>query len=177
MELIESGFIEKYQSLVSKSKMTRYRIFDEFCLFHLQFMAKYKGNSWKQLYTKPLYKTWSVYAFEMICYKHVESIKSALKCDQIESRNYSWNNKKAQVDLVLDRNDNTFNLCEIKFYNDEFTIDSEYAAQLRKKETQYQSDTKTKKGIHTVMMTTWGTKGKHGVGLVTKNLTMDCLFQ
>ena len=176
MELIESGFIEKYQSIQSRKKTTIYRIFDEFCLFHLQFIASNKGNNWAQIYKQTNYSTWSGYSFEMICYKHIESIKKALKCDQIDSKNYSWSNKKAQIDLVIDRNDNTTNLCEIKFYNDIFTIDADYAKKLRRKETQYKESTKTKKGISTIMMTTWGIKGTHALGLVSKSITMDCLF-
>jgi len=177
MELIESGFVQKYESHRSRRKTTLYRIFDEFCLFHLQFMAPHKGNRWTQLYTKQKYTSWSGYAFELSCYKNIESIKRALKCDQIESKNYSWSNKEAQIDLVIDRNDNLVNLCEIKFYNDTFLIDSNYAAKLRKKETQYKKETKTRKGVNTIMITTWGTKGTPGIGLVTRSLTMECLFQ
>lgn len=177
MELIESGFVEKYASIRSNRKTTLFRVFDEFCLFHLQFIAPFRGNRWTQLYHKNEYTSWSGYAFEMICYKHIEQIKSALKIDQINSKNYSWSNKKAQIDLVIDRNDNTVDLCEIKFYNDVYTIDSDYAHKLRNKETQYKVDTKTRKGISTVMITTWGTTGKHGLGLVTKSISMECLFR
>ncbi len=177
MELIESGFVEKYPSFRSKRKTTLFRIFDEFCLFHFQFMAPYKGSRWTQLYKKNQYTSWSGYAFEMICFKHLEYIKRELKIDQIDSKNYSWSNKNAQIDLVIDRDDNVVNLCEIKFYNDEFTVDSDYASKLRNKETQFKTDTKSRKGINTIMMTTWGTKGKHGVGLVTNSITMDCLFR
>jgi AAA+ ATPase superfamily predicted ATPase len=176
-ELIESGFIEKYQSYQLNRKTTLYRILDEFCLFHLQFMAPFKGNRWTKLYTKKEYNSWSGYAFETICFKHIENIKRALRCDQIDSANYSWSNKKSQIDLVIDRNDKLVNLCEIKFYNDVFTVDKDYAAKLRNKETQYKKDTKTKKGINTVMLTTWGTKGTHAIGLVTQSITMDCLFE
>jgi predicted AAA+ superfamily ATPase len=175
-ELIESGFVEKYQSYRNKRKTTLYRIFDEFCLFHLQFIEKYKGNSWKQLFTKKEYETWSGYAFEMTCYKHIESIKKELRCDQINSENYSWSSKTAQVDLVIDRDDNMVNLCEIKFYNSTFSVDANYANSLRKKETQFKQETGTKKGINTIMLTTWGIQGKEATGLVTKSLTQECLF-
>ena len=176
-ELIESGFVEQYKSYRSNRKTTLFRIFDEFCLFHLQFIAPFKGNAWTQLFTKNEYITWCGYSFEMICYKHFDSIKRGLKCDQIDSSYYSWSNENAQIDLVIDRNDNIVNLCEIKFYNDVFTIDSGYAAKLRNKETQFQTDTRTKKGISTVMLTTWGITGTHRIGLVTKSLTMECLFE
>lgn len=175
-ELIESGFVEKYQSYRSNKKTTLYRIFDEFCLFHLKFISPYKGNQWTNLYKKNEYKVWSGYAFEMICFKHVESIKRELNCDQIISKNYSWSNQKAQIDLVIDRDDNLVLLCELKFYSDSFLIDGEYASRLRNKETQFKNETKTRKGINTVMISTWGTRGTHSIGLVSKSITMDCLF-
>lgn len=176
-ELIESGFVEKYQAIHNKRKTNFYRIFDEFCLFHLQFIKPFKGSTWNLLYTKKEYEIWCGYAFEMICYKHINSIKSYMQCDQINSKNYAWRNKNAQVDLVIDRDDNTVNLCEIKFYNDTFTISAEYAAKLRSKESEFRDYTKTKKGIQTVIISTWGAKGVHATGLITHNLTHDCLFQ
>ena len=176
-ELIESGFVEQYESFVLKRRKTRFRIFDEFCLFHLQFIAPYKGNRWTQLYTKKEYTAWSGYAFEMICYKHVENIKRALRCDQISSNNYGWSNKKAQIDLVIDRSDNMVNLCEIKFYNDKFVINEDYAAKLRNKEFQFNSDAKKRKAVNTIMITTWGTTGTHGLGLVAQSITMESLFK
>lgn len=175
-ELIESGFIEQYKSYHSKRKSILYRIYDEFCLFHLQFIAPYRGNRWTRLYTKNEYTVWSGYSFEMICYKHIENIKIALRCDQINSSNYSWNNKNAQVDLVIDRDDNVINLCEMKFYNNICNIDADYAANLRNKEAEFINEKGTRKGINTVMITTWGISGKHATGLVTQSLTLDCLF-
>lgn len=175
-ELIESGFVEQYQSYQSNRKTTRYRIFDEFCLFHLQFIATNKGNSWTQLYTKNEYTSWAGYAFEMICYKHVTCIKKAVQCDQIDSINFSWNNQQAQIDLVIDRNDNVVLLCEIKFYNDVFYLDESYAQKLRTKENEYKRQTKTKKAVSTMMLSTYGITGTHSLGLVTKSLKMNVLF-
>lgn len=175
-ELIESGFVEKYEAFRNRRRTTLYRIFDEFCLFHLNFIAPFKGNSWTQIYTKSAYESWCGYAFEMLCYKHIESIKRSLKCDQINSKNYSWSNKKAQIDLVIDRADNLVNLIEIKFSNATFTIDADYAAKLRNKEAQFKIETGTKKGTNTIMLTTWGIDGTHAIGLVSKNLTIECLF-
>lgn len=176
-ELIESGFVEKYEAFRNRRKTTLYRIFDEFCLFHLKFIEPFKGNSWTQIYTKSAYESWCGYAFEMLCYKHIESIKRSLKCDQINSKNYSWSNKKAQIDLVIDRADNLINLIEIKFYNATFTIDADYAAKLRNKEAQFKIETGTKKGINTIMLTTWGIEGTHAIGLVSQSLTIESLFR
>jgi len=177
-ELMLSGFVLKYDAYKSNTKTTLYRVYDEFCLFHLQFMIPFKDSKWIHIFQKQEYKSWCGYAFETICLKHYEEIKKALKCDQIDSKNYSWHNSKAQVDLVIDRNDNVINLCEIKFYNDDFSLDATYLERLRNKESQFKLSTKTKKGIYTVMITPWGVNSnKYSQAIVTNSLTMKCLFQ
>lgn len=177
-ELMQSGFILKYEAYKGNSKTTVYRIYDEFCLFHLQFIIPFKNSKWIQIFQKQEYKSWCGFAFETICLKHSKEIKRALNCDQISSKNYSWYNSKAQVDLVIDRDDDTVNLCEIKFYNDEFLIDATYLKKLRNKENQYRTSTKSKKGIYTTTITTWGLKpNQYSQAIVTNSLTMSCLFK
>lgn len=177
-ELIESGFVLKYDAYRDNTKATLYRIYDEFCLFHLQFMMRYKGAKWMQIFQKQAYKSWCGYAFETICLKHVIQIKKGLNCNQIQSKNYSWNNNKAQVDLVIDRDDDVINLCEIKFYNQEFSIDKAYLSRLRNKENEFRSVTKTKKGIYTVMISTWGVNSnQYSKAIIVNSLTMNCLFE
>jgi hypothetical protein len=177
-ELMQSGFVLKYEAYKNNIKTTLYRVYDEFCLFHLQFMIPFKGSKWIQIFQKQEYKSWCGYAFETICLKHYNEIKKALKCDQIESKNYSWHNPKAQVDLVIDRDDDVVNLCEIKFYNDEFLLDATYLQKLRNKENQFRASTKTKKGFYTVMITTWGVKSnQYSQAIVATSLTMKCLFE
>lgn len=177
-DLIYSGFILKYDAYEGNKKRTLYRIYDEFCLFYLQFMTQFKGASWTQIYQKQEYITWCGYAFETICLKHSSEIKKALKCDQIRSNNYSWHNPNAQIDLVIDRDDNLVNLCELKFYNDEFSMDENYLRKLRQKESEYQLTTKTKKGTRMVMITTWGVKAnKYSQAILSNNITMECLFE
>jgi AAA+ ATPase superfamily predicted ATPase len=177
-DLIQSGFVLKYDAYKNSLKSTLYRIYDEFCLFYLQFMKPFKGSKWAHIFQKQEYKTWCGYAFETICLKHQREIKIALKCDQIQSKNYSWHNSKAQVDLVIDRDDDVVNLCEIKFYNDEFSLDEAYLKKLRNKENQFRTSTKTKKGIYTVMISTWGIKpNQYSKSIISNNLTMDCLFE
>jgi hypothetical protein len=105
-------------------------------------------------------------------------IKKGLKCDQIQSKNFSWNNNNAQVDLVIDREDDVINLCEIKFYNQDFSIDQDYFNILRNKENQYRTATKTKKSIYTAMVTTWGVKtNQYSKAIVSNTLTMQYLFE
>lgn len=177
-ELMQSGFVLKYDAYRGNTKTILYRIYDEFCLFHLQFIVPFKGSKWTQIFQKQEYKSWCGYAFETICLKHAQEIKQALKCDQIESKNYSWQNDKAQVDLVIDRDDDVVNLCEIKFYNNEYSMDSGYLTSLRNKENQFKTATKTKKSIYTVMITTWGVNlNQYSKAILSSNLKMHCLFE
>lgn len=176
-DLLQSGFLLKYDSFRNKKKTLLFRIFDEHCLFHLQFMRPFSGSSWMQIFQKPEYKTWCGYAFETICLKHANQVKKGLKCDQIQSSNYSWSNDKAQIDLVIDRDDGVITLLEIKFFNDEMSLTQADLDCLRNKENHFRLTTKTKKGLYTSMLSTWGVKpNQYSKAIVSNNLTMHCLF-
>ena len=176
-ELILSGFVLKYDSYREKSKTTLYRIYDEFCLFHLQFMIPFKGSKWTLVYQKQEYKTWCGYAYETICLKHIEEIKKGLGCDQIESKNYTWSSSKAQVDLVVDRDDNIVNLCEIKYYSDDYELNASDLQKLRNRETQFRAIKDPKKGLKTAVVTTWGVKhNQYSKAIVRNVVTMKNLF-
>ena len=176
-ELAISGFILKYDSYSGKLKNTLYRIYDEYCLFYLKFILPYKGNSWQRLYQKSEYAIWCGYSFETICLKHSKQIKRALKIEGIASKNYSWDNPRAQVDLVIDRDDNWVNLCEMKFYNEEFALDAGYMKRLETKKREYKADKGGRKGIFLTMMTTHGIrKNKYSTAIVDHDLRIDCLF-
>lgn len=176
-DLIQSGFILKYEAFKNSKKVILYRIYDEFCLFHLQFLQKYKGSSWMSLFQQQSYITWCGYAFETICLKHIEALKKALKCDQIASFNYHWNNQHAEIDLVIDRNDGVVTLCEIKFYNEVFSLDQHLLQQLRTKENEFRKTTKTKKSIYTCLISTFGIKSnEYSNAILSNSLTMLDLF-
>ncbi len=177
-ELELSGFLLKYNSYKGKSKTTLYRIYDEYCLFYLQFMIPFKGNTWLQLYQKPDYSIWCGYAFETIGLKHSTEIKRALKIEGMSSENYTWSNPNAQVDLVIDRADNWVNLCELKFYNQEFTMDATYQKKLETKKNEFKKDKARKKGVFITMLTTHGIiENKYSTASVDQNLTIACLFE
>ena len=185
-ELIQSGFISDYFPFGKKKKEKLYRLTDEYSLFYLQFIERHRfqgGNIWQHLSQTPAYKTWSGYAFESICLKHVERIKQALGISGIYTLAASFHKKGtdtdegAQIDMVFDRNDRTINLFEIKFYNKPFTISKDYAEQLRQTTWNFQAETKTVKQISWVFITTFGlVPNAHALGLIAKTLTLDDLF-
>ena len=185
-ELIQSGFVAEYFPIGKKKKEKLYRICDEYSLFYLQFIEqnRYQGGKiWHHLSQTAAYKSWAGYAFEGICLKHIERIKEALSIAGIYSFAASFykkgadDNEGVQIDMLLDRNDQTINLFEIKFYNKTFTITKEYVDQLRQTLWRFQETTKTTKHVNWVFISTFGLiQNMHSLGLVTQSLTLDDLF-
>lgn len=185
-ELIQSGFISGYRPFGKKKKTKRYRLTDEYSLFYLKFIEnqEHEGkNVWNHLSQTQLYKTWSGYAFESICLKHIPQIKKALSIAGIYSISSSFYHKGneaeegAQIDLLIDRNDGVINLFEIKFYNEPFLIDKSYAESLMQKRRVFKAVTKTNKQLFFVLITTFGlTPNAHSMNLIAQALTLDDLF-
>ena len=108
---------------------------------------------------------------------HLPQIKKELGISGIMSIAASWRNKNAQIDLLIDRNDQVINICEMKFSINAFTIDKKYADNLRNKIGSFITQTKTKKSVMLTMLTTYGlTNNAHALQLVDNNLTMEGLF-
>ncbi len=186
-ELVASGFISKYFPFGKKKRKLLYRLTDEYSLFYLYFIENKmheEENIWQKLSQTQSWKTWSGYAFESICLKHISQIKKSIGIAGIYSESAAFYKKAtkeqagAQIDLVIDRNDHVINLFEIKFYNEEFTLTKEYASRLRKKMSVFRATTKTKKQLFYMMITSFGLKkNKHSIGLVVNDLTLDDLFE
>ncbi len=182
-ELEESGFIEKYIAYRG-TKDSIYRLTDEYSMFYIKFIENTKPSSqgvWMKMQGHQSYKTWSGFSFETICIKHIEQIKEALKISGIHSTHGSWIEKNTptstQIDLLIDRDDNVINLCEMKFYTGAFTIDKKYAAEIAKKVDSFCRSTKTKKSVFTTFITTYGvTPNEYSRQHVQNELTMDHLF-
>ena len=190
-ELEQSGFISSYYPFGKKKKERLYRLTDEYSLFYLQFIENKRNEgagTWQHLSQTPAYKTWSGYAFESICLKHIPQIKKALGIAGVYTLSSAFykkgipmaigKEKGLQIDLVLDRNDHVINLFEIKFYNEPYTLSKAYAARLREKQGIFRKATKTRKRLSWAMITTFGLKkNQHSLGIVEADLTMDVLFE
>ncbi|MGB0931795.1 MAG: AAA family ATPase, partial [Chitinophagales bacterium] len=163
-ELSHSGFITDYFPFGKKHNPKVYRLTDEYSLFYLQFLENKKHareGTWQTLSQTQAYKTWSGYAFENICLKHIPQIKKALGISRVYTLASTFyqagkkGQKGAQIDLVLDRNDHVINLFEIKFYSDQFTLTKAYAEAIRQKQTVFKNSSKTRKQIFWVLLTTF----------------------
>ena len=185
-ELIQSGFIDVFYPFGKKKVNKLYRLMDEYSIFYLQFIEKNlkeKNDVWKQLSQTQSYKIWSGFAFENICLHHIPQIKRALSIGGVYAVSSTFykkgtqTEKGAQIDLVLDRNDHTINIFEIKFYNKPFTLSKAYAENLKKKLDIFEESTKTKKHLFMSLITTFDlVPNEHSLGLVDQVLTLDDLY-
>lgn len=82
-----------------------------------------------------------------------------------------------QFDLLIDRADGCINLCEIKYYNEEFVITKAYDKMLREQRTIFLKQTKSKKSIFITLISPYGVKKNTGhFSAADVTLTMDDLF-
>jgi hypothetical protein len=186
-ELEQSGFIMRTPQLELPIKDAVVRLIDEYSLFYLRWIERHRGSAehvWINKRGTPAWRAWSGYAFEGICIKHIASLKRALGIEAVETTESAWHHRAvgrddrgAQVDLVIDRRDATVNLCEMKFSEGEFSIDRNYAAELRRKRDTFRRITGSRKTLLITLVTTHGLRNnQHARDLVDRSLTLDALF-
>lgn len=186
-ELEESDFITGYMPFGKQIKDTIFKLTDEYSLFYIKFIESIKSTgtgTWQAKSTGQSWQSWSGLAFENICLKHVTQIKKALGISGVYSAQSTWRylpktvgEKGVQIDLLIDRQDNTINLCEIKFYNTELTIDKSYSGVLASKRQLFIEKTHTKKTVFITLISTHGAKiNEYYLQTVQNQLTMDVLF-
>ncbi|MDR0415351.1 MAG: ATP-binding protein [Prevotellaceae bacterium] len=183
-ELEQCGFIRKYRAFDKRSKHTLYQLVDFYTLFYLNFIRQHRNSGkdfWTSIGGQAKHAVWRGYAFEMVCLSHVRQIKHKLGISGVHTNVASWRSNGstpgAQVDLLIERNDQVVNLCEIKYATTEFTIDRKYDEMLRNKQEAFVRETKTRKTIHLTMITTYGIKRNEYSGLVHSEVKMDDLFR
>ena len=81
-----------------------------------------------------------------------------------------------QIDLVIERADNTIDICEMKFTEHEFTITKDYDNTLRHKLATFIDETKTRKSVQLVFVTSSGLLRNMYSGRVQAEVTLDDLF-
>ncbi|MFK7948991.1 MAG: ATP-binding protein [Saprospiraceae bacterium] len=179
-ELEESSFIRKYRSFGKKDKNQLYQLVDAYSLFYLNFIQQSSiddDHYWLNMLETAKFRTWSGYAFEMVCLQHIPQIKKALGISGVQTAVSTWQNKNAQIDLLIDRKDRVINLCEMKFSIKEYSISKKYAENLRNKIGTFREATNTKKALFLTTITTFGIANNQYKGLVQNDLKMDILFE
>ncbi len=152
--LSDSGFIRSYNMFGNKRKGTVYQLRDYYTMFYLRFVKDNYGKDeefWSHHLDHPSRRAWAGLTFEMLCKDHLNQIKRGLSILGVSSEVSVWKtlpteeNNGAQVDLIIDRRDRVIDICEMKFSENEFSIDKEYAENLRNKMDVFRIVTGTKR--------------------------------
>ncbi len=184
-DLEACGFLKSYQSLMKKDRETYFQLVDFYSLYYLKFVAGQTlngGTYWQNKRDNNQVVTWLGLSFEMLCLSHVSAIRRKLGIAGVDCEIAKWHSmgdktKGAQIDLLIKRRDQVTNICEMKFYDTEFEIDSDYADILQNKIQVYKEKTKTKDAIHLTMVTSYGVKKNKHYNLITNEITLDDLFE
>ena len=180
--LEKSDFVTSYTYYGGSARNVYYKLVDRLSLFHLAFLDGKKlprQSFWTKNIRTPELNTWRGLAFEEVCLLHEAQIKKALGFGAVDAVAAPWLSKAgtAQVDLLFDRSDRVVNLCEMKFVSDEFSIDKDYDAELRRQVERFIEDTSCKKSVHLSLVTTYGLVRDKYSSRFQSLMTMDDLFK
>lgn len=180
------GFIRKYVNYGCNERKALYQLVDSFTLFHFRFLKASSFRNlqyWSGLQHTPKFYAWAGVSFELLVQTHVDQVKKKLGISGVATNVYSWRSRKdnglrgAQIDMVIERGDNTINLCEIKFSESEYEISKDYDSVLRNKITRFVEETKSRKSVQLTFVTTYGLhRNPYSSQLVQNEVLLDDLF-
>ena len=185
--LEEAGFIQTVIPFGRNQRDRFYRLVDELSLFHFQWLEgrrASKRGDWTSIRGTPKWNTWAGLAFEALCTKHVAEIERALGISGVRTEASSWQHRSAepdsdgaQIDLLIDRADDVISVCELEHTINPFVITRSYADNLRRKLAVFQRETRTRKNLQLVLVTTAGLlANSHSQDLVDREVTLDAFW-
>ncbi|MBR1797258.1 MAG: ATP-binding protein [Clostridiales bacterium] len=180
-DLVKCGYVHESADTYSKGHPLRLQLVDPFLLFHYTFLSKgYSDNTKFEDYKNDTgrYMNWRGHAFEVLCMYHIDSIKNALGISGVKTNEYAWvsQNRDAQIDIVIDRDDGIIDICENKYTDTPFTISESYEKSLLKKIEMYRRETAPKKALKLIMICAEGINGVAHTEHISHTLTLDDLF-
>lgn len=183
--LTASDFIIKYSPFGHAKNEDYYKLTDSFCWFWLHFVKgckKLATDFWQGEATGAV-RSWRGIAFEEVCWYHWRQIKRSLGINGVQAELSAWSkhgdeeSEGTQIDLLIERNDHIINMCEMKFYNDEFTVDKTYHKKLINRQNMLERQLPKNSVVHPTLITTEGLKYNEYSGIFQKVVTLDDLFR
>ena len=179
-----SDFIASYVKYDYPKREVYYRLTDFYSKFYLSFIDGKKTTNpsfWQDNFNAPSIIAWRGFTFESLCICHIPQIKQALGISGVQTEASPWKSRKtkdgAQIDLIIERADHICNICEIKFCEDDFSINASYDKNLRHKLSCFVEETKCRNTLHMTLITTYGLKFNEYAGRIQKVITMEDLFK
>ena len=188
-DLVNCDFVRRYRARKKKNRESFFQLIDNFTLFHYEFLTDggtETGDFWTKQTETPKLCGWRGRAFERVCLLHVDQIKRALSIGGVQSSESAWYSTRekrddrrsagAQIDLLIDRNDDVIDVCEMKYYQDEVVLDEEEVGKIENRMLRLREETGTEKAIHAILVTTKGLKRNAYSDVVQDVVTMSDLF-
>lgn len=182
--LITCDFIREYNAFGKKERNKLYQLVDLFTLFYLKQVKSNLQNEdfWSTRIDSPSHRAWAGYAFEQVCLHHIPQIKMALGISGVATNISSWRGIEdgkitGQIDLIIDRRDETINLCEMKYSLKEYDITPSYLKKVIDRMEDFRESTKTRKALHLTFVTISGVKHNAQWGMIQNEVTADQLFR
>lgn len=183
--LIASDFVDKYVPFGESKRNPHYKLIDPFCLFYLRFVegqSSMDSEFWMHIVRSQSIYNWRGLAFEDLCLRHIKQIKRALQIGNVDSTQSAWavtgddEKEGTQIDLLIQREDNVVNLCEMKFYGEEFSVGKDYHKKLINRANRLQERLSRKEVVHPILVTTYGLKRNEYSSYFVDTVTFDELF-
>lgn len=183
--LLASDFVVKYVPFGYGKREEHYKLVDPFCLFYLHFKSeieKENDSYWEQNLSSQAVVVWRGYSFENVCFNHIPQIKIALGIPGVITSASAWSKRDddgegTQIDLLLTRNDNVLNMCELKYYGGDFEVNTQYYKKLLHRQEILMGEVNRKMVVRSTLITTFGLKKNEYSGVFTNVITMEDLFK
>lgn len=184
--LIASDFVLRYVPFGCSKREVHYKLIDPFCIFYLRYVpenSSYVTSFWQQNQSSQSIVSWRGFAFEEVCLLHIDQIKKALGIMGVSTKQSSWalrgndEEEGMQIDLIIQRADHIVNLCEMKFYGEDFTVDKSYYQKIDHREKVLTERLSRKETVHPVLITTYGLTYNEYTGIFQNVVTIDQLFE
>lgn len=151
--LCKSDFIIRYVPFGYSKREEHYKLVDSFCWFWLHFKEEKEVKEtdyWQHHLKESEITSWRGIAFEEVCFQHVEQIKQSLGVSGVSSRASAMvvqgtdGGKGTQIDLVIDRDDDIMNVCEMKYLRSVEHMPSSYSQTIERRLAIMQNENKDK---------------------------------
>lgn len=193
-ELEQCDFIRSYCPFGKSKKDKLFQLIDQFSLFYLRFIGNrtvFDKNHWLKLLNTPEYNSWCGYAFETLCLNHIDQIVDGLGISGTINTPCAWSYRPsesakslndpdlqtgAQIDLLIDRNDKTITICEMKYSDNEYVIDKSYDQRVQTRLCTFRKVTATRKTLVTAYITPQGLSDNMYSRRAGRQITAEELF-
>ena len=182
--LVAGDFVGKYVPYGENGNAVHYKLIDPFCNFYLGLVNDKKvtkENHWQRAASTEEVAKWREKAFENVCFNHIGQIKKALGISGVETALHIWT-KRYESDtgersvMLISRDDSIINMCEIRFRNDDITVDRGFYRLVMRRQEMLEKTADPKTVVKPALITVFGVVDNEYRSIFSDVLTLEDLF-